>query len=81
MWRTELLSILKTASDAFKLALPKIASKKTAAFVIATHLTYREILQPEHWLTIALLFMGVEGILAYKKLIQEVQNAPTGDDS
>lgn len=46
--------------------IDKIASKKYAVWVIATHMAYIGLLDPQSWLVISLLYMGIEGGLDWK---------------
>jgi hypothetical protein len=62
----ELNNIAMCISEAFKTLLTKLAGRKFITFVIATHMTYLDILDAQNWMLIAMLFIGIQTALDWK---------------
>lgn len=63
----------KTAATVFHAAvkalikfLDKAASRKWLVWLVATHMTYIALLDPQSWLLVSLILMGVQGALDWK---------------
>lgn len=61
-----LAKVLSAGVDALIKFLQRIDSKKFFAWAVATHMTYIRLLDPQSWLLITLVWIGVQGALDWK---------------
>ena len=77
MFSEGLVQLWRALVAAIVILLQKMPSTKWIAFTVATHMTYIALLDPQSWLMIAMLYMGVEGALAFQRKFYTNQTEPT----
>ena len=62
--------------QSFITVLKKIPSRRLFVFLIATHMTYISLLDPQSWLLVALLYLGLIGGSHFTSLIPSILKTP-----
>jgi len=68
--------VAQVGKQSFITAIKKIPSRRLFVFLIATHMTYISLLDPQSWLVIALLYLGLIGSSHFTNLIPSAFKAP-----
>lgn len=67
--KKSITSVLSNGITAINKFLDKAASKKFLVWIVATHMTYIMLLEPQSWLLVSLIYMGIQGGLDYKGML------------
>lgn len=60
-------TILQVTADSVIKFIDKSASKKFFSWVVGTHMAYIGLLEPNSWMVITLVWLGIQGGIDYKK--------------
>lgn len=74
--QTHIQEVAQAGKQSILAIFKKIPSKKLFVFSIATHMTYILLLDPQSWLMVAMLYLGLEGTLDWKSLVPRPANPP-----
>lgn len=66
---TEFKSVLSTICTHSKTFIGKAISRKFIVFIIATHMVYTHFLPGPDWMMIAMIYIGIEGALDWRKSV------------
>lgn len=73
--------VAHVGKQSFVTALKKIPSRRLFVFLIATHMTYISLLDPQSWLLVALLYLGLIGGSHFTNLIPNILKTPVPSES
>ena len=74
---TEFKSLSQTLCLNAKLLVGKVISRKFIVFAIATHMVYTQYLPGPDWMMIAMIYIGIEGALDWRRGVAPQEQTPT----
>lgn len=69
----KIIELIEEICQSIKIFLSKANSRKFLVWAIGTHMTYIHLLDPDHWMVLSLLYIGVQYSLDMKKNIPAIQ--------